>query len=52
MRYHLELLIHKTIKLFVSTKSKINNDKIGKNVPHLEFTEVMLILCNIVNSDY
>ena len=51
-RYYLELLILETIKLFGSTKSKKNNDKIGKNVPQLEFTEVILILCNIVNSDY
>ena len=33
---------------------KINKtkDKNGENVPHLEFTEVVLVHFNIVNSDY
>ena len=35
--------MHKTVKLLGSTKSKINNDENGKNVPHLEITEVVLI---------
>ena len=35
-----------------STKSKINKDKNGENVPHLEITEVVLIHCNIVNNNY
>ena len=34
------------------TKSKISEDKNGENVPHLEITEVILKLCNIVNNDY
>ena len=29
----------KTMKLLWSTKSKINKDKNGENVPHLEITE-------------
>ena len=29
----------KTMKLLRSTKSKINKDKNGENVPHLEITE-------------
>ena len=28
------------------------NDKNGKNVHHLEITEVVLVHCDIVNSDY
>ena len=40
------------MKLLASTKSKITNDKNGKNVPHLEITEVVLAHCNIVNNDY
>ena len=40
------------MKLLGSTKSKINKDKNGKNVPLLEITEVVLIHCNIVNNDY
>ena len=40
------------MKLFGSTKSKITKDKNGENAPHLEITEVILVQCNIVNSDY
>ena len=50
--YYLELLTPETIKLLGSTKRKIIKDEIGENVPHLEITEVVLIYCNIGNSDY
>ena len=40
------------MKLLGNTKSKITKGKNGKNVPHLEITEVVLIHCNIVNNDY
>ena len=50
--YYLELLKLETMKLLESTKSKINEDKNGENVPHLELTDVILIHCNIVNNDY
>ena len=40
------------MKLLGSTKSQLNKDKNGENVPHLEITEVVLIHCNIVNNDY
>ena len=40
-----------TIKLLGSTKSKITKGENGKNVPHLETTEVILVHCNIVNND-
>ena len=39
--YYLELLKLETMKLLESTKSKINEDKNGENVPHLEITEVV-----------
>ena len=32
------------MKLLGNTKSKITKDKNGENVPHLEITEVALIL--------
>ena len=32
--------------------SEITKDENGKNVSHLEITEVVLIYCNIVNKDY
>ena len=35
-----------------STKNRITKDKNGENVPHLEITEVVLVHCNIANSDY
>ena len=50
--YYLELLTPEIMKLLGSTKTKINKDKNGENVPHLETTEVVLIHCNIVNNDY
>ena len=40
------------MKLLEITKSKITKDKNGKNVPHLEINEVLLVHCNIVNNDY
>ena len=41
--YDLELLTPETMKLLGSTKDKINKDKSGKNVPHLEVTGVVLV---------
>ena len=46
--FYLEPLTTETMKLFGSTKSKINKDKNGENVSHLEITEVVLIHCNII----
>ena len=40
------------MKLLGSTENEIAKDKKGENVPHLEITEVVLVNCNIVNSDY
>ena len=40
------------MKLLGSNKSKITKDRNGQNVPNLEFTEVVLVHCNIVNNDY
>ena len=50
--YYLEFLTPTTMKLLGSTKSEINKDTKGENVPHLEITEVVLFHCNIVNHDY
>ena len=41
-----------TMKLLGSTKSKTTKDKNGKNVPHLEIAEVVLVYWNVVNDDY
>ena len=51
-RCSLELLTKETTKLLGSTKNKINKDKNGENVPHLEITEVALVHCNMINNDY
>ena len=40
------------MKLLESTKSKINKRKNGKNLPHLEIPEAVLLQCNVVNSNY
>ena len=50
--YSLELVTPETMRLLGSTKNKINKDKNGENVPHLEITEVVLVQCNIVNNNY
>ena len=40
------------MKLLRSTENKITKDKNGKNVPHLEITDLVLVHCNMVNNDY
>ena len=40
------------MKLLGSTENKTTKDKNGKNVPHLEIIEVVLVHCNIINNDY
>ena len=50
--YYLELLTPETVKLLGSTESKINKDKNGENVPHLEIVELVLVYCNLANNDY
>ena len=50
--YYLEVLTTETMKLLGSTESKITKDKNGENGPHLEFTELVLVHCNLVNNHY
>ena len=50
--YYLELLTPETMKLLGSAENKINKDKNGEYVPHLEVVEVVLVHCNLVNNDY
>ena len=49
--YYLELLTPEMMKLLGNIKNKLNNDKTGKNVVHLEISEVVLVYCRIVNND-
>ena len=41
-----------TTKLLRITKSKINKDENCENMPHLKTTEVVLVLCNVINNNY
>ena len=50
--YYLERLTPETMKLLGSAENKINKDKNGENVPHLEIIEIVLVHCNLVNNDY
>ena len=50
--YYLELITPERVKLLGSAKIKITKDENGQYVPYLEITEVVLVHCNIVNSDY
>ena len=40
------------MELLGSAENKINNDKNGDNVTHLEIVEIVLVHCNIVKNDY
>ena len=40
------------MKLFGNTKSKITKYENHDNMPHSDFTEVVLVHCDIGNSDY
>ena len=40
------------MKLLGRNKDKITKDKNGENIPYLEVKEVVLVHCNMVNSDY
>ena len=50
--YYLDFLAPETMKLLGSTVSKINKDKNGENVLHLEVVELVLVHCNLVNNNY
>ena len=40
------------MKLLRRTKDKMTKNKNSKNTPHLKITEIVLVRCNIINSDY
>ena len=50
--YFLKLLMSETMKLLGSTDRKIAKNKNVENVPNLEITEVILVDCTVVNSNY
>ena len=51
-RYYLEPLTPERMKLSGSTKSKMNKNENGKNVPPLKITEVVLTHCCIFQKFY
>ena len=51
-RYKLKLQTSEAMKLFGSTKKLIDKTKNGKTVPSPEVVEVVLVQCNLVNSQY
>ena len=40
------------MKLLASIKTKMTKDEHGKNTPHLDIIEVVLVHCNFVYNDY
>ena len=50
--YKLELLSPETMKLLGSIKKDVDQDKDVEDVSKLESVEVVLIHCNLVNSNY
>ena len=50
--YYLKFLKFETKKILESTKSRTTKDKNSENELHLDIIEVVLVHCNIVNSDY
>ena len=50
--YKLEFLSLETMKLLGGTKKEVDKDKDGEDVPKLEFVEVVLVHCNLINNNY
>ena len=50
--YYLKLLAPQTMNLLGSNKYRITRDENSENIAHLEFTEVLLVHCDIVSNGY
>ena len=50
--YYIEILKVETATFSGSTKAMITKHKNGEKVAHLEITKVVLVHCNIVNTNY
>ena len=46
------MLTPEAMRLLGSTKKDVDSDKNSKNVPKLEFVEVVLVYCNLIKNDY
>ena len=40
------------MKILGSNKNKVTKDKNNQNLPHFEITKLVLVCCNIVDSDF
>ena len=50
--YFLELSTPETMKLLGSTENKVTKDKNNQNLPHFEIIKLVLVHCNIVDSNF
>ena len=50
--YYLQLLTPETMKILGITKNKITKDKNDENLSYLEYSEVVLVYCNVFNNYY
>ena len=46
------MLTPEAMRLLGGTKKDVDSDKNSKNVPKLEFVEVVLVYCNLIKNDY
>ena len=46
------MLTPEAMRLLGDTKKDVDSDKNSKNVPKLEFVEVVLVYCNLIKNDY
>ena len=50
--YFLELSTPENMKLLGSTENKVTKDKNNQNLPHFEIIKLVLVHCNIVDSNF
>ena len=50
--YKLEFIALETMTLLGSIKKDVHKDQDSKNVPKLDFVEIVLVHCNLVKSYY
>ena len=50
--YKLEFIALETMTLLGSIKKDVDKDQDSKNVPKLDFVEIVLVHCNLVKSYY
>ena len=51
-RLQIRIIIYRNNETMGSTKKDVDQDKDGEDVPKLEYVEVVLVHCNLVNNNY